>query len=350
MTLDRKAVVKEAVAHRATAVTPYFFTWEGDVGRGDIGVRLDAHYGGRAWRNRYRNYVQWCPGADDGLYRAGPDYIRDVYGSGWRRDRRPVHLIDPVLKRPSLSGYTFPDPDALFPGDWEQRACEEIERHADCFTMAGIGQGLFERCWGLRGFLETLTDCAAEPEFFRDLVAAITEHQLQLIDRLLTVPFDAILLSDDWSDQRGVMIGPERWREVIKPAVAGLYRRIRSGGRCVIQHSCGSVAEIIPDLIEIGLDVLESVQPEAAGMDPYALKDRFGDRLTFWGGLGSQSVIPHGKPEELCREIRRLAAHMGRDGGFIIAPSKSLQPETPVENAAAMLEEFLMLGEESAYT
>ena len=103
---------------------------------------------------------------------------------------------------------------------------------------------------------------------------------------------------------------------------------------------CGSLADIIPDAIEIGLDVLESVQPEAAGMNPYGLKKKWGDKLAFWGGLGSQSTIPHGTPEEIRREVSRLRAEMATGGGYVLAPAKPLQPETPTENAAAVVEAF----------
>ena len=108
----------------------------------------------------------------------------------------------------------------------------------------------------------------------------------------------------------------------------------------MITHCCGSVAALIPDLIEIGLDVLESVQPEAADMNPYDLKDQWGDRLTFWGGLGSQSTIPFGTPDQIHAEVDRLRREMGRGGGYILAPAKSLQPETPTLNAAAVVEAF----------
>jgi uroporphyrinogen decarboxylase len=97
----------------------------------------------------------------------------------------------------------------------------------------------------------------------------------------------------------------------------------------------------MPDLIEIGLDVLESVQPEATGMDPYALKHQFGEHLTFWGGLGSQSTIPFGTPDEIRREIGHLCRAMGQGGGYILSPAKALLPETPTANAAAVVESFV---------
>jgi len=346
MPIDRKAAVIAAINHEETPLLPYRLDWEGDVGQGDIGQQLDAHFGSDDWRGHVRSYLEYCAYADDGIYRPGPDWTHDVYGCVWRRDRRPVHLEESVLKTPSLKGYRFPDPDELFPPGWEAAARENIENNADRFTMGAIGQGLFERCWALRGFIECLTDAAGEPEFFEELAEAVTEHQLQLIDRLLPLPLDGILLSDDWCDQRGVMIGPDRWREVLKPRIARLYDRIKSAGKFTLQHSCGSVTPIIPDLVEIGLDVLESVQPEAQDMDPCTLKQRFGKDIAFWGGLGSQSLIPMGTPDEVRDEVRRLAEHMRVGGGFIIAPSKSLQPETPIANAVVLVEEFITLGEE----
>jgi uroporphyrinogen decarboxylase len=109
----------------------------------------------------------------------------------------------------------------------------------------------------------------------------------------------------------------------------------------VLTHCCGSIEEILPDLIEIGLDVYQSVQPEAANSNPYDLKRKYGDRMTFWGGLGSQSTIPFGTPEGIRAEVARLCREMGRGGGYILSGSKHLQPETPTENAAAVVEAFL---------
>ena len=345
MNLHRKSIVISAINHQQTSRIPYYFTWEGD-----IGDQLDAYYGNTMWRERFRNFIQICAWTDDGIYRPGPTYQRDAYGSLWRRDMRPVHLEEPVLTKPSLHGYMFPDPDELFPDNWLRDATANLENCSDCFTVGGIGQGLFERCWALRGFSNTLMDCVAEPAFFEDLCATISEHQIQLIDRLLALPLDGVYLTDDWGDQRGVMIGPERWRKVLKPNIARLYQRIKSADKYVLTHCCGSIADIIPDVIEIGLDVLESVQPEAQDMNPYKLKERYGDQLTFWGGLGSQSIVSRGTPEELRQEIRKLSLQMANRGGYILAPSKSLQPGTPVENAAVILDEFILQGEETNET
>jgi uroporphyrinogen decarboxylase len=121
--------------------------------------------------------------------------------------------------------------------------------------------------------------------------------------------------------------------------LARLYERIHRAGKYTLHHSCGNVRDVIPDLIEIGLDVLQSIQPEA--MDPYALKREFGKDLIFWGGLGSQRIIPFGTPDEIRHEVDRLCRVMGEGGGYILGPAKALQPETPTVNAAAVVESFL---------
>jgi uroporphyrinogen decarboxylase len=149
------------------------------------------------------------------------------------------------------------------------------------------------------------------------------------------------MMGDDWGNQRGVMIGPQRWRRYFKPRYARIFDAVHQQGKLAIMHCCGSVADIMADIIEIGLDVLESVQPEAAGMNPYALKQAWGDKITFWGGLGSQYTIPFATPAEIRQEIRRLRNEMGRGGGYILAPAKPLRVETPTENAVAVVEEFL---------
>jgi uroporphyrinogen decarboxylase len=158
----------------------------------------------------------------------------------------------------------------------------------------------------------------------------------------LKLPVDAVMFGDDWGDQRGVIVGPERWRRFFKARWAKLYDAVHRAGKLVITHCCGNITDIVPDAVEIGLDVLESCQPEA--MNVYELKRRYGRRLTFWGGLGSQSIIPFGTPAAIRREVRRLCRDLGRGGGYILAPAKSLQPETPTANAVAVVEAFTHQG------
>lgn len=184
-------------------------------------------------------------------------------------------------------------------------------------------------------------DCIAEEDFYAELLDRMTDLTVALVNACAEIPADALMLADDWGDQRGVMIGPERWRRFYKPRYARIFEAIHAQGKVAIMHCCGSAADIMGEIVETGLDVLESVQPEAAGMNPYALKRAWGDKITFWGCLGSQSTIPFATPAQIRQEIRRLRGEMGKGGSFILAPAKPLRPETPTENAIAIVEEFL---------
>ena len=324
------------IRHHETDFIPYTLGWEGDVAE-----RLDAHYGSAAWRDLLDSAIRHVPGPNLVVdTNAGPLFT-DVYGSVWRVDRRPWHLEQPALKEPSLQGYAFPEVGPLLCRPTGRRAALQAwEALRDHFTVAGFGFGLFERTWTLRGFTDVLTDAAAEPEFYDELVERIAEHQLadhrpaagaargrDHVQRRLGLPAGACC----WAPTAGGASSSRGWRACTSACIA----RASS----TLSHCCGSVVDIVPDLIEIGLDVLESVQPEA--MNPYRAEGRMGENITFWGGLGSQSVIPFGTPQEIRAEVAHLCREMGRGGGYILAPAKALQPETPTANAAAVVEAFL---------
>ena len=310
---------------------------------GDVAQRLDSYYGGGAWRSLVHetNHIVGVSAInrDGTAVKDTSDMYTDVFGSKWRADMRTLHLEEPALKEPSLEGFTFPEAADFLIESWREKSLESIQENQGKFIVAGLGYGMFVRSWILRGYQGALADTAVEPEFYDELLEKICDLHLSLLDEIVTLPVDGIMLDGDWGDQRGIMMGPERWRRFIKPRLARLYDRIHSSGKYTLNHSCGNVSDVIPDLIEIGLDVLQSVQPEA--MDPYDLKGKFGKEITFWGGLGSQHTIPFGSPDEIRKEVHRLCTEMGRGGGYILGPAKSLQPETPTENAAAVVEAFL---------
>jgi uroporphyrinogen decarboxylase len=329
--------VMAQIQHHETDRLPYEIRFEGDVE-----ARLDAHYGSPAWRDVLDCDIVRVKGANLIMLEVpNARSYTDPYGSVWRTEGRPYHLIEPPIKTPSLDDYRFPELDAVFEPDWKEQALRTISEKRDHFTVAVFGSGIWERAWALRGFTELLTDVAAEPDLAIELLTRVAEHQLGIVERLLDLPVDGIFFMDDYGYQRGVLLGAKRWRKIFKPLLAKTYARVHAAGKYVIHHCCGSIAEILPDIIEIGTDVLESVQPEAVGMNPHELKRCFGDRITFWGCLGSQSVIPLGTPNDIRAEVEHLCRDMSRGGGYILSPAKPLQPETPMENAAAVLESFL---------
>jgi uroporphyrinogen decarboxylase len=322
------------IEHRETDSVPYTLSFEGDVAE-----RLDEHYGGPHWRDVLDPHIRHVQAVEHAVVDTEAEtYWTDLFGTVWRVDLRPFHLEEPALRETSLVGYEFPPTEAFFDTGWRERALQEAEEYEDHFLVTGFGFGLFERTWCVRGFMNALADVVGNPAFYRDLVEHIARSQMEIVEELLTLPVDGIMFSDDWGYQRGVIIGPDRWRELLKPHLARMYALVHSRGKVTLSHCCGRISDIVPDLIEIGLDVLESVQPEV--MSPYDLKEAWGQHITFWGGLGSQSLIPFGTPEEIRCEVKKLCAEMARGGGYILAPAKALQPETPTENAAAVVEAF----------
>jgi uroporphyrinogen decarboxylase len=328
-------IVLEQVHHRETSPTPFTLWFEEGVDK-----RLDEHYGGKTWRDQIPQYIVWVTTIDEDRKVAIDDtHYRDGFGSVWSTAGRPFHLVEPGLKSPSFDDYEFPSAETFIEPERRRWAMEECAKHPDSFRVAGFGWGVFERSWNIRGFEEVLMDAIVEPDFYEELLDRITDLHLKFVEASAELPVDGILFSDDWGDQRGVLIGPERWRRFLKPRLAKLYQAAHDAGKLTLSHCCGNVEDIMPDIIEIGLDVLESVQPEA--MNPYELKKKWGDKISFWGGLGSQSMVPFGTRSDIVEEVQHLCEEMPRGGGYILAPAKALQPETSDENAAAVLEAFL---------
>jgi uroporphyrinogen decarboxylase len=269
----------------------------------------------------------------------------DPYGSLWRMDRRPFHFHTAALAKPDLSGYAWPDPEQFFlqADEFEKVRVAFDQNQGERYLIGMIGWGLFETSWGIRGFENVLIDITCEPDFYEELLDRITEQFMVYIDYTCEQfpEIDAVMFGDDWGDQRGVLVGLERWRKFFKPRYAKIYDKVHAKEKAVISHCCGSIVDIMPDIIDIGLDVLESVQPEAYGMDPNNLKAKWGGDIAFWGCLGSQSTLPFGTPEEIEEKVSELCRVMGQGGGFILAPAKELQPETPTENAVALVERLV---------
>ena len=329
-------VIRDQISHRETTPVPYTLAFEEEVG-----ARIDAHLGGNAWRDRLIPYMTQC-----GSVTRAPnqeldaDHHRDAFGTVWRTDILPTAVVEPGLKAPSFQGYAFPSVDMYLHPEARDDAIRRVAEAPDSFTILSSGMCLWQS-WYVRGFETTLMDCVAEEGFYEELLERLTELTISLVEACADVPADAIMMGDDWGDQRGVMIGPERWRRFFKPRYDRIFQAIHDQGKLAIMHCCGSAADIMADVVEIELDVLESVQPEAGGMNPYELKKAWGDQITFWGGLGSQSTIPFGTPDQIRDEVRRLRRDMAVGGGYILAPAKPLRPETPTENAVALVEEFL---------
>jgi len=334
--MTRREYVLAAINHEQTDRIPYTLGFEGGTD-----VELDKYYGSTGWRNKIQSYLIGVGGVDTTCEKQiDESHRRDAFGTIWRTDRLPWHLETPGLTKPSLEGFDWPTIDR-FPRYVAENIGELTGPNAERFSLMNIGWGLFEQTWRIRGFENAMMDCVTQTDFYEELLDRLTDLRIEMVEKCKDVPSDAIMFGDDRGEQRGVIIGPELWRKYLKPRWAKVFDAVHAQGKYAITHSCGSVADIMPDIIEIGLDVLESVQPEPYGMNPFELKKKFGDKIAFWGCLGSQSDIPFSTPQEIHKKVDRLCMEMGKGGGYILAPAKSIQPGTPPENSAAVVESFI---------
>lgn len=306
----------------------------------EVSDRMAEHYGDPDWAEKFTNHilrltVEWDPKTPTGKN----TYI-DAHGTEWQAGEL-LHMIRAPLQSPSLKAYEFPDYEEPFNASVAPLLEQAKAARDEQYIVFGYGFGIFERAWMLRGFENFFMDMVEHPSFAEELLDAVLEKQLQLMDKLATMPIDGIIISDDFGDQRGVIIGPERWKRFIKPRLAKLYERAHDGGKMTLQHTCGNVMEIIPDLIDAGLDCLQCLQPEA--MEVYEIKRKYGDRLRLWGGVGTQQLLPRGKPAQICSEVHHLARELGKGGGYVMTSAKPIRSDVPTENAVAFLEAILAL-------
>jgi len=335
--MNARTIIQKRLNHEGTDVTP--FTLEIEPG---LYTRLSEYFGDEAWeRKKLRAFTCAYLDVDTQLFEVIDDrYQRDAFGALWRMDMKPWHLEKPPLETPSMADYKLPDKDVFTQPIFRDKA-EAIKKYNEDnehYRMINMGWGIFENTWRIRGFENALTDMHTDEDFYGELVDKITDLYLAMLQACEDVPADAYLFGDDWGDQRGVIFGPERWRKFIKPCWAKVYAEVHRQGKKAIQHSCGSIVEIYDDLIEIGLDCHESVQPEAYGMAPEVIKAKWGSRLSFWGCLGSQGILTKGSPAEIRAEILRLHNLFKADGGYVLAPAKPLLDEMDIDRAVAVIE------------
>jgi uroporphyrinogen decarboxylase len=208
------------------------------------------------------------------------------------------------------------------------------------FLGCDVSPCVFEMYWRLRGMEGTFLDMAAEPALSNEMFRRCADFAERLsVECCRRFKLDWLWTGDDVAGQLGMMISPAQWRELVKPHLARVVKIGKDAGLPVAYHCCGGLRPIIGDLVEIGIDVLNPIQCNCAGMEPLELKKDFGDRLAFMGGVDTQSVLPHGTAAEVRRDTARLIEGMtAGGGGYILAASHTVPPETPDENIFAMYE------------
>ena len=236
-----------------------------------------------------------------------------------------------------VEAHAWPDPD-----DYDYRAAGADARHwhDEYATRGPRFAGFFSQACYLLGMEEALTAMITRPAVFEatiDHAFQIIHEQSQRYVEACGENLDCYCIWDDFATQRGLMFDPLLWRRFLKPRYAELFDIGRRAGKFVWFHSCADITAVLPDLVDIGMDVWEAVQLHTFPMSARKLKSEYGKHITFFGGINTQR-LPFAGPTEVSDEVRRCIEDLGRDGGFICGPDHHIKPDVPAQNALTLFQ------------
>lgn len=259
---------------------------------------------------------------------------------------KPTNLYVEVVEHPlrnassvqDIEAYDFPDPNAL--GRFTQ-AAGDIEKYGHKYFVIGDCElSLFELAWQLTGLETHLMAMATQEEWLDTLYDRVEYWTTQVALKLAALGVDALWFGEDLGSQTSTLMSPEMWRKTFKPRYLRMFEKIRKLTPEVIfmMHSDGAVAPLLDDFIEMGIQVYNPVQPNVPGSDPQALKARYGDSISFFGGIDQQGLLPQGDVEAIRREIQYRCEVLGDKGGYLLAPAHILQADVRPETIEVMIE------------
>ena len=237
-------------------------------------------------------------------------------------------ILEHPLPEPDIEGYNFPNG-----GDKKRFAHLDTValKSQDRFVMLSM-VGLFDLCWHMRGFENFMMDMAAEEPFADELLDLALKYSLDVVD-VIPEGIDGVRVGEDWGLQKGLITGAAAWRRYIKPRLKILYEAIRARGLRLFIHTCGDIRELFPDIIELGVEVVHPIQPET--MDIAALQREYGKDISMYGGIGTQSTLIYGSPEDVVSEAKsRLDIFC--NGGYILGPAGAISTDAKMENVLAL--------------
>lgn len=308
--MNRRELVKAAIAHCPAERVPYFIdicpdAWDALVSQGLTEGKIQEEFIDNDIQDIAVPWWSWYELADDW---ANPDF--------------------PSSPAKCIGGGSYID---------LAKNIKELRQKNDKYFLVRIYGSHFEKAYFARGIENFLADMAGEPQEAQRLLNKIIEKNLIMLENFLAIPeIDGVLLGSDWGSQLDLLMSPDTWQEMIRPGEQREYDLIHSYGKDVWVHSCGNIERIIPSLVEMKLDVLNPIQPEA--MDIAKLKRLYGDNLTFWGGVSTQQTLPYGTPDDVKRESREVREILSNGGGYIFAPAQGIQHDVPTANIIALIE------------
>lgn len=264
----------------------------------------------------------------------------------WGMVFKPLGLYNEFYKFPLANAETKKDieefkfPNFKAEGRWDQ-AKKTITKYGKTHgIIADLETTLFETAWYLVGLEKFLMDLMMEAEYINPLLDKIQEIHTYYGKKMIELGADVLWCGDDFGTQQSQIMDMETFRKYFKPRIKEMFAEYKKVNPDIklAWHSCGAFRPFIPEFLEIGLDIVNPLQPLAADMEPRSLKDEFGSDLTFFGGICVQDLLPNKSPEEIKTEIQQRKKIFGKNGGYITAPAHNIQDDTSIENILAFFE------------
>jgi uroporphyrinogen decarboxylase len=290
--------------------------------------------------------LSWVGWTDETKIKYNPG---EEFTDRWGVLRRPTEYITPFGKgiynelvghpladESKISSYISPDPNnpELYTG-----VDGLLRNYKDEYWIVGVAvTTMYETAWALRGFEQMFIDFIVNPDIVHSIFDIAWNYHLSVAKIMVKKGVDMIWIGDDVGAQNRMLISPEIWRKYFKEKMSIFISTLKqiNPNLKIAYHSDGYIVPIIPELIEIGVDILNPIQP--ASMDPVEIKRKFGDKLCLWGTIDEQNTLPFTNPETVRKEVAERIRTIGRDGGLILSPTHNIQLDTPMENFFAMIE------------
>lgn len=253
---------------------------------------------------------------------------------------RMIHPLRDIERVEEIENYPFPYfcSDLIFSEYREKVKRFKEKGYAVVGPGHSVGGTIFWPAYKLRGMENLLIDLACDSEIGRVLLDEVAEIISSLCKKVASCGVDIIWMGDNFGTQRDLMMSLTMWRRWFKPRLAKVIEDVRTVNPDVLVafHSDGNISKIIPELIEIGIDILNPIQPEV--LNPTFIKNIYGYRTALWGGIGTQTTMPFGSPKEVRQIVKEFIQNLGKEGGFLISPTHIVEPEVPWENIVAFIE------------
>jgi uroporphyrinogen decarboxylase len=275
-------------------------------------------------RNEYASFEEW--GIERKLGAKGKSMVQQYFFS--------LHPWEAFSDPSEVENVELPDLNA--PGRFDEAKQIIADKKDTHLILARVGHVLWTRGWELRGMLRLMKDLHMDPEMTEAILDKLTAYGCDLVDKFLDVGVDAIGVFEDWANNKSLFTSPEIWRKYFKPRYKKMFDRAKRRGKLVYFHTDGNIHPIVGDLVEIGIDILNPVQPEC--MDQMEIKQKYGDKITIDTGISNQKTLPFGTPEDVRQETLHALKHLAPGGGFMYGTSHFAMHDVQLENILMVYE------------